>query len=57
MKTMYVKPASGLKIRKPGGQVLAEQGEDVPCSSYWMRRLKEGDIKKAKPVIAKEGGK
>lgn len=59
MKTMYVKPAPGLKIRKPANreQVLADQGEDVPCSSYWMRRLKEGDVVKAKPARAKEGGK
>lgn len=37
-----LKPANGLKVRKPNGQHLAEAGEAVRMSAYWLRRLKEG---------------
>jgi len=41
---MIVKPASGLKVRKPDGSHLAEDGEDVADTPYWRRRLADGSV-------------
>lgn len=42
---MIVKPAHPtLKVRKPDGTHLAPGGEDVPDTTYWRRRLKDGDV-------------
>lgn len=44
---MKVKPArAGLIVRFPEkpSRVLADEGEDVPRSTYWIRRLKAGDV-------------
>lgn len=48
---IFVKPARpGLILRQPehGWTPLPEEGALVPPTSYWRRRLKDGDI-----VIAK----
>lgn len=43
--TMFVRPADGLKIRDPEtGNYLPETGQIVPRSSFWLRRLKDGDV-------------
>lgn len=45
--TMSVKPAEpGLVVRFPGnpGTRLPEAGAEVPRSTYWMRRLADGDV-------------
>lgn len=43
--TMFVRPAVGLKIRDPEtGNYLPEPGQIVPRSSFWLRRLKDGDV-------------
>lgn len=57
-RTMHVKPAPGLKIRYPDApdRHLPEDGAEVAASSYWMRRLKEGDVVKVSPG-ARKGGK
>lgn len=37
------------RIRKPvteGGALLKEEGEFVPETTYWLRRLKAGDVVK-----------
>ncbi len=42
---MKVMPAPGLKVRHPlTMQFLKPEGEEVTNSSYWMRRLKDGDV-------------
>lgn len=52
---LFVKPAqpngadAPLKVRKPTGGHLAEQGEYVPDESYWRRRLNDGDVVQADP--------
>lgn len=40
-----VKPAKkAVPVRKPDGSYLAEEGENVTRSSFWVRRLKDGDV-------------
>ena len=42
---MFVKPKKGLKILRPDTRtVLSEVGEHVPKTSFWLRRLKQGDV-------------
>lgn len=39
-----VRPADGRRVRKPDGSLLAEQGEPVVWSSFWLRRHRDGDV-------------
>jgi hypothetical protein len=39
-----IKPAPGLKVRKPDGPLLPEEGATVELTSYWRRRLAAGDV-------------
>lgn len=39
-----IKPAAGLKVRKPDGQHLKNAGEPVELTSYWQRRIIAGDV-------------
>jgi hypothetical protein len=40
-----VKPAPGLKVRFPEtGAALPEEGREVPETTYWLRRLRAGDV-------------
>ena len=42
---MFVKPAEGLKVRDPISLVhLPAEGAEVPESSFWLRRLRSGDV-------------
>lgn len=42
--TKTLKPAPGLRVRRPDGALLAADGEPVEMSSYWLRRLADGDV-------------
>lgn len=43
--TRIVKPArEGQQIRRPDGRPLPPEGGRVEWSSYWQRRLRDGDI-------------
>ena len=46
MKTMFVKPAPGMKIRMPDNPAehLPAQGADVPATSFWLRRVKDESV-------------
>ncbi|OPY15612.1 MAG: hypothetical protein A4E66_00016 [Syntrophus sp. PtaB.Bin001] len=48
---MFLKPAKdGLLVRDPDtGKALAAEGEYKPRSTYWIRRLKTGDVIAATP--------
>lgn len=47
---MFVKPALGMKVRDPETRRhLPEAGAEVPPTTYWLRRLKAGDIVAAPP--------
>lgn len=42
---IFVKPKEGLKIKRPDtNRFLAPEGEDVPNSTFWQRRLTDGDV-------------
>lgn len=42
---MFIKPAPGLTVRDPeSGRPLLAGGEDKPATSYWLRRLADGDV-------------
>jgi hypothetical protein len=48
---MFVKPAEGRKVRHPiTKQHLDAEGAEVPESTYWLRRLAEGDVVPAAPA-------
>jgi hypothetical protein len=62
MKQIFVKPAGDIPVRDPGDPVLKPlppEGSTVPQSSYWLRRIADGDVVKttaeaiAKAVEAK----
>lgn len=46
MKKIKVKPSlKGLKVINPKtSRHLSENGEEVERSSYWIRRIKSGDV-------------
>lgn len=44
MKMVKVKPCKGFRVRKPDGDFLKDEGEMVPASTYWQRRLNFGEI-------------
>lgn len=42
---MYVKPREGVRVRDPDTkQHIPVTGREVPESSYWLRRLADGDV-------------
>ncbi len=42
---MFVKPKDGLPVRDPATKRhLPAEGKEVPETSYWLRRLKCGDV-------------
>ncbi|TPG62555.1 DUF2635 domain-containing protein [Ewingella americana] len=48
---MFVKPTTGRTVRDPvKGTLLPEEGAEVPESTFWNRRLRDGDVVKAKPA-------
>lgn len=55
MKQLFVKPArKGLIVRDPQtGQPLSYEGEQKPDTTYWRRRLRDGDV--VAPTPAKGG--
>ncbi|NDV11673.1 DUF2635 domain-containing protein [Crenobacter caeni] len=51
---MYVKPAQDRAVTDPGrGDILPAEGREVPETQYWLRRLADGDVERARPVKAK----
>lgn len=54
MNQIFVKPSPGLVVRDPiNGQILAAEGEVKPRSTYWLRRLRDGDVQEG-PLPAAE---
>ena len=42
---MFVKPAPHLKVRDPQlKDLLPDEGRLVPDTSYWHRRVRDGDV-------------
>jgi hypothetical protein len=47
MKTLFVTPKKGVVVRREDTlKPLSEQGETVPDSSYYRRRIADGDLAK-----------
>lgn len=45
MTTIHLRPAPGRACPMPekGGELLPENGADVPLTAYWQRRINDGD--------------
>lgn len=55
---MFIKPVPGRVVPDPDkGGLLPAEGRDVPESQYWLRRLADGDVAKAKQDGPKKGVK
>ena len=53
-----VKPKeTGAKVLKPDGVLLNPAGEDVEPTTYWVRRLRDGDVVKVENGAADNGAR
>lgn len=58
MSRMTVYPAAGRVVPDPeAGGTLAAEGRDVPRDTYWLRRLRDGDVTTDAPKKAKAAPK
>ena len=58
MSRMTVYPAAGRVVPDPeAGGTLAAVGRDVPRDTYWLRRLRDGDVTTDAPKKAKAAPK
>lgn len=58
MATVFIKPTSAaLKVPKPAGDYLAVDGEEVELTTYWRRRLRDGDVVKLSVAAATKAQK
>lgn len=49
---MFVKPAPGIRVRDPLTKLhIPDAGTEVPEESYWLRRLRSGDVVLASPAL------
>ena len=47
---MFVLPKNGYKIPDPSlSDFLPEQGREVEKNTYWVRRLRDGDVSEKSP--------
>lgn len=44
MSKIFVKPKANTLVRQENGEPLAEAGEEVERSAYWLRRERDGDV-------------
>jgi len=52
MKKIFVKPREGLRVKNPvDWQPLPPEGKKVERNTYWIRRLKAGDVIEIKEEI------
>ena len=53
-ETVFVRPGEGRVVyREDGSDVIPEQGETVPLTTYYRRRLDDGDLVPASPRRAR----
>lgn len=45
MPQVIATPLNGARVRKPDGQILKTDGEPVERSSFWLRRVVDGDVR------------
>lgn len=53
--TLHVKPADGRQVRKETGESIPADGCTVPNTSYYRRRLRDGDLVKVVATKHKKG--
>ena len=44
MSKIFVKPKANTLVRQENGEPLAEAGEEVERTAYWLRRERDGDV-------------
>ena len=50
MKQIFLRPSPGLKVKDPvTGTPLKAEGELKPATTYWLRRVKDGDAVRSAP--------
>lgn len=47
-----IKPAVGRRVRHENGRLLADAGETVDRTAYWVRRLDDEDVVFADDAVA-----
>lgn len=52
LKKVKVKPKDGLQVRFENGQVMPSAGADVVLTSYYRRRLNDGDLVRVETATA-----
>jgi hypothetical protein len=52
-QTYFLTPCEDRRVRKPDGVPLAPEGERVAISTYWARRIADGDVVPGKSESAK----
>lgn len=51
METFFIKPKDGLIVRDPQtAEPLPADGAEKPCTSYWLRRERDGSVERVKPA-------
>lgn len=46
---IHVKPVKDRRVRMPDGRLLDDEGETVPHSAFWDRRIADRDVTYGKP--------
>jgi len=50
--TLNIKPKAGLDVLDPVSFApLAADGEAKPRNTYWLRRLRDGDVEETSPAV------
>lgn len=49
MRRRKLRPLPHERVRKPDGHQLRREGESVPLSNYWVRRIKAGEVEEVQP--------
>lgn len=61
MDNVHIKPRENVQVRDPlTGRALKTRGEKKPRTSYWLRRLRDGDVilvDPSTPATRAKGGK
>lgn len=55
--TLNVRPAEGMQVRTLNGTVIPAEGCTVPNTSYYRRRLRDGDLVAVETETDKKGAK
>ncbi len=51
MSRIFIKPISGVMVKNPDNndEYLSQDGEEVENTTYWQRRMIDGDVEIVKP--------